>query len=100
MGDRQKERGHNLVNTEQAQLQWPDLQFINWCSGQYGINRGIYNTIDAWLYEYGILELKERRKVMILFLQQAGQRDGDKFGKGGLARNLEQFITIFERVGT
>lgn len=37
---------------------------------------------------------------MILFLQQAGQRDGDKFGKDGLARNLEQFITIFERVGT
>jgi len=100
MGDRRKERRHDLVNIEQAQLQWPDLQFINWCRRHYAINRGIYNTIDAWLYEYGILELKERRKVMILFLQQAGQKDGDKFGKGGLARNLEQFITIFERVGT
>ena len=88
------------MNIEHAQLQWPDLQFINWCSSQYGINRGIYNTIDAWLYEYGILELKERRKVMILFFLQAGQRDGEKIGKGGLARNLEQFITTFERVGT
>lgn len=88
------------MNIEQVQLQWPDLQFINWCSSQYGINRGIYNTIDAWMYEYGILELKERRKMMILFLQQACQRDEDKFGKGGLARNLEQFIITFERVGT
>lgn len=88
-----------MVSMEQVQLQWPDLQFINWCRGKYGINRGIYNTIDAWLYEYGILDLNERRKVVIQFLKHVGQREGDKFGKGGLTRNLEQFITTCEGVG-
>jgi riboflavin kinase len=86
-----KERRNIMAAIEKSYLHWPDLQFIDWCSYHYGINRGIYNTIDAWFYAYGILNLTERRRAILQFLKQAGKREGVKFGKGGLTSNLEQF---------
>ncbi|WP_203557257.1 hypothetical protein [Bacillus sp. B15-48] len=46
----------------------PDLQFIRFCMNQFGINRGIYNTIDSWFYEHGMTNIIERRKKSIIFL--------------------------------
>lgn len=74
----------------------PDYKFVTYCFEEYGLNRGIYNTIDEWLYENGYLHIVERRWMILAFLQslQAGQTRSSflKFGKGGLTKQLLDFI--------
>ncbi|MFK7693678.1 RNA-binding protein [Paenibacillus sp. HJGM_3] len=75
----------------------PDFKFVTYCFEQYGLNRGIYNTIDEWLYEYGYQHIVERRRTILAFLQSL--QDGHprhtflKFGKGGLTKQLFDFIS-------
>lgn len=45
----------SLDNSEYLNL--PDLQFFLWCQQQYKLNKGVYNTIDSWFYEYGIVHI-------------------------------------------
>lgn len=80
-------------------LNLPDLQFFLWCKQQYKLNKGIYNTIDAWFYDYGIISITHRRIYVLAFLDFAKKsefgRDQHKyirFGSGGLTRALCQFI--------
>ncbi|RNB87093.1 hypothetical protein EDM56_15475 [Brevibacillus fluminis] len=72
-------------------LNMPDIQFAAWCHEQYGVNRGIYNTIDQWLFQRGFRQIVLRRKEIIAFLRQVSrekrgkaQSDRIKLGKGVL----------------
>ncbi|WP_223881918.1 hypothetical protein [Niallia endozanthoxylica] len=83
----------------------PDLLFINICNERYGINRGVYNTIDAWFYNQGIHQITERRHTILSFLEYIKENcltDNRrcKFGHGGLTVKLEEFYfsCVEERV--
>ncbi|OMF23440.1 hypothetical protein BK133_24430 [Paenibacillus sp. FSL H8-0548] len=86
--------------------EWPDLAFHHYCLQMYQLNKGIYNTIDQWLYDNGYPEIKRRRRMIIQFLdtmQQSRSEERRKFlsfGKGNLVVELSQFTyqnSIHER---
>ncbi|MDQ1909134.1 RNA-binding protein [Paenibacillus sp. GD4] len=75
----------------------PDYQFVTHCFEVYGLNRGIYNTMDEWLYRFGIREVVQRRQTIAAFLssphlQERGNGRYLKFGKGGLTKQLYDFV--------
>ncbi|AGK53537.1 hypothetical protein [Bacillus sp. 1NLA3E] len=85
-------------------LNLPDLQFFNWCNRKYGVNRGVYNTIDQWFYEYGIVEIQYRRIQILAFLEfnkderlVEDQHKFIRFGHGGLTKRLNEFINESEQ---
>lgn len=75
-----------------------DVEFARYLIERFGLNRGVYNTIDAWLYEQGFRDIVRRRRYIIDFLQSivesapyasAGREGiGIKFGKGQLIAAL------------
>lgn len=69
-------------------VQLPDLSFIRLCESRYGINRGIYNTIDLWFYEQGFIDIVERRKTILSFLDGNSRQ---RFGHGGLSIKLQEY---------
>lgn len=78
----------------------PDLSFTNFCNEKYGINRGVYNTIDAWFYKKGIHQILERRKLILSFLDFVKEKYSTengriKFGPGGLVVKLEEFYEYY-----
>ena len=80
-------------------LNLPDLSFFHWCEQRYALNKGVYNTIDNWLYEYGIVHILSRRIYLLAFLEFAkdaglkkGQHKFIRFGNGGLTRKLHEFM--------
>ncbi|MEH7334702.1 hypothetical protein V7161_18850 [Neobacillus drentensis] len=80
-------------------LNLPDLPFFIWCNQQYGVNRGIYNTIDQWFYDYGIDNIYCRRIQLLAFLDfvKDEMHEPDKhkfirFGHGGLTKRLNEFL--------
>ncbi|MCF6134882.1 hypothetical protein L2649_06800 [Thermoactinomyces vulgaris] len=76
----------------------PDYRFAAWCRRQYGINRGIYNTIDDALYRFGLKDIVTRRRTIVSFLDEIYQsgkcreKDRVKFGKGMLMATLHQYL--------
>lgn len=76
--------------------QMPDLKFVRFCEEEYGINRGIYNTVDEWFYEQGIGEIVRRREIILDFfksLELNEDEDGKiKFGSKGLKGRLDHFF--------
>jgi riboflavin kinase len=76
----------------------PDYRFAAWCRRQYGINRGIYNTIDDALYRFGLKDIVTRRNTIVSFLDEVYQsgkcreKDRVKFGKGMLMAILHQYL--------
>ncbi|OIK13076.1 hypothetical protein BIV60_14815 [Bacillus sp. MUM 116] len=91
---------NKLKSFESSQyLNLPDLQFFIWCNQKYKVNRGVYNTIDHWFYEYGIVNIQYRRIQVLAFLDffkdKVFEQDKQKyirFGHGGLAKSLNEFI--------
>ncbi|WP_342047315.1 hypothetical protein [Bacillus sp. OTU530] len=92
----------NLTQKESLEeieyLNLPDLDFFLWCQQQYRVNKGVYNTIDHWFYEYGIINIIQRRIYLLAFLEYVteGSLKSDhhkyiRFGNGGLTRKLHQF---------
>jgi hypothetical protein len=83
-------------NSEEQVVHFTDLLFVDYCEKQFGINKGIYNTIDSWFYKNGYVDIIQRRKIMIEFLQFAsGSNEGSrklKFGHGGLVPKLDDFM--------
>jgi riboflavin kinase len=84
-------------------LNLPDLQFFYWCNEQFSVNRGVYNTIDQWFYEYGMNEVILRRMYILSFLRfvrEAGLKAEEqkfiRFGNGGLINQLTKFIKSIE----
>jgi hypothetical protein len=84
-------------------LNLPDLRFFTTCNQQYCINRGVYNTIDNWFFEYGIINVAYRRIYILAFLDYVKEASKDesssdkfiKFGHGGLTNKLNDFITNY-----
>lgn len=79
-------------------LNLPDLQFFNWCNQQHGLNKGVYNTIDNWFFEYGIVNIHNRRINILAFLDflkddalVQNQQKYIRFGPGGLKRKFQEF---------
>lgn len=93
-----KERRQSFL-LNNAYINLPDLQFYNWCNQQFSINRGVFNTIDQWFYDYGITEVILRRIYIISFLNfvkedglKEKQQQFIRFGNGGLVNRLFEFI--------
>lgn len=89
----------NVVPVNQDVVNQPDFRFAAWCLRQYGINRGIYNTIDDWLFRFGLKDIIIRRMTIIAFLTEMRQSkfyhesSGKiKFGKGLLIPTLTRFL--------
>jgi riboflavin kinase len=77
-----------------------DLSFAELCKAKYGVNRGIYNTIDSWFFEKGLENILLRREMILNFLEFLCSRfeikvknDGIKLktGNGGLTHSLERY---------
>lgn len=80
-------------------LNLPDLMFFNWCKQKYQVNRGVYNTIDQWFFEYGIINIYYRRIQLLAFLdfvkEEMTKQDQPKFIRfchGGLSKRLNEFV--------
>ncbi|WP_251551669.1 hypothetical protein [Neobacillus muris] len=74
----------------------PDLLFHQFCIKQFGINRGVYNTIDKWFFDNGNTSILERRLRIFHFLnwclQNGLSANGKiKFGPGNLSKNLIEY---------
>lgn len=80
-------------------LNLPDLQFFIWCSDRYQINRGVYNTIDQWFFDYGVINIQCRRIQLLVYfdflqddLSEKEERKFIRFGHGGLKKRLLAFM--------
>lgn len=88
----------NLDDVFLEVIHYPDYQFFKWCELQYFINRGVYNTIDQFLFETGYKSIDKRRVVLIDFLQYLFNRFANKddqvlkLGHGNLTNALNQFM--------
>lgn len=89
------------VDTREV-IHLPDLQFIQYCQQRYGLNRGVYNTIDSWFYNMGVTDIAHRRNNIIQFLDGCSQQIQHgklQFGHGGLTPCLTLYwntITKYE----
>lgn len=78
-------------------LHLTDLAFAQLCQKEYGLNRGIYNTVDSWFYNQGIENILERRRKILLFLEYLQDHVETKnlrpkFGSGGLTSKLQDYV--------
>ncbi|MCC9021995.1 hypothetical protein [Bacillus nakamurai] len=80
-------------------LHLPEVRFLHWCMKQYGINKGVLNTIDGWFYDAGIIPVAIRRIYVLAFLdfvKTPGSEKKIRFGHGGLAKKLHDFMNVQE----
>lgn len=74
----------------------PDLEFARYCADKYGVNRGIYNTIDKWFSEKGYNDIVKRRRKILYFLEWVTAYITDdlklKFGNKGLSEQMERYL--------
>ncbi|MCC3357772.1 hypothetical protein [Bacillus sp. REN16] len=110
----QKLKNHNVLESKRqsdvlrksSYLNLPDLQFFNWCNQQHGLNKGVYNTIDNWFFECGMVNIHNRRINILAFLDflsddrpAQNQHRYIRFGPGGLKMKFQEFAKeckIFE----
>ncbi|RHW31773.1 hypothetical protein D1B33_17590 [Lysinibacillus yapensis] len=82
---------HNKKKIDQL-IHLPDLRFVRYCEENFGVNRGIYNIIDAWFYDQDMVNVSNRRKVIIEFFSYLNkEKENFKFGPGGVKAQLENF---------
>lgn len=85
------------------EIHLPDLSFVRKIEESFQINRGIYNTIDAWLFNNGFITITGRRAHILAFLQQitdsslAEQSRNHLIFPDGLTKALENYKTQIER---
>lgn len=79
-------------------LNLPELHFFQRCQDQYRINRGVYNVIDEWFFNQGIVHVGYRRIFILSFLDFVSEVNMEgasskfvKFGHGGLLKKLNEF---------
>ena len=77
----------------------PDKGFVDWCSEKFLVNRGVFNIIDHWFFDYGLENIVLRRKVMVQFFKYIQsehlynhQKMYLQFGKGGVKKSLYCFV--------
>jgi hypothetical protein len=76
-----------------------DMLFQRYCQKKYGINRGVYNTLELWFYNQGIIDIRFRRHIILEFMEYLSRRQEQamnakgtvKFGNGGLVQTLDHF---------
>ena len=84
--------------TMEETINLTDLSFTRFCCERYGINRGIYNTIDSWFFNQGFRNILERRKKILSFLEfvqnkhTLNRSSRCKFGNGGLTIKLQEYF--------
>ena len=80
----------------------PDLAFVRKIEESFYINRGIYNTIDAWFYDNGFKDVLERRTHILKFLQYIPTGVEEHLTKQrfpeGLTNSLESYLNLQEVV--
>jgi len=87
-----------MADTVGEVIHWPDYKFAEYCKSRYRVNRGVYNTIDAWLYDHGCRDIGERRQLILLFLAACSDHSEPdkgkflKFGKGGLSDRIRRYV--------
>ncbi|WP_172368991.1 hypothetical protein [Sporosarcina jiandibaonis] len=78
----------------------PDLSFVRKIEESFFINRGVYNTIDAWFYDNGFIDITERRIHVLRFLQHmtANLKEEQSTKRlsfpDGLTNTLESYIEL------
>jgi len=76
----------------------PDLSFVRKIEKTFHINRGIFNTIDAWFYENGFTDVIDRRVHILKFLHYiTANADEQQLTKrllfpDGLTNTLEIYV--------
>ncbi|MDF2963671.1 MAG: RNA-binding protein [Paenibacillus sp.] len=97
---------HGKLTLSETEVQHlPDIQFVAYCYQTFGLNRGIYNTIDQWLYDFGYRDIISRRSLTLSFLTEFQNKHGKersgsilRFGKGGLTKQLYDFIHLPKQI--
>lgn len=78
----------------------PDLSFVRKIEESFYINRGVYNTIDAWFYDYKFKDVLERRMHILKFLlyikENLTEEQSTKrlFFPDGLTNTLESYVEL------
>ena len=81
-------------------INMPDLFFFELCKENFGINRGVFNTIDSMFYDKGFMNIHHRRKEILNFLEysfgepKVAKCPRNKFGHGGLSLKLNEYCLI------
>ncbi|PAE44651.1 hypothetical protein [Bacillus sp. 7884-1] len=77
----------------------PEKGFVDYCSKQFSVNRGVFNVIDHWFFDYGLENIVLRRKAIIQFLtflhtvnSYHNKKMYLQFGKGGVKKSLYYFV--------
>lgn len=77
-------------------IHMPDLEFARFCDETYGVNRGIYNTVDKWFADHQVSNIVKRRESILHFLDWVTfyfpEAKRVKFGSKGLSEQLEHFL--------
>lgn len=74
-----------------------DYSFQKYCNDNFGINRGVYNTIESWFFTKGIKNITLRREIILHFLEYIAndkyhqEQTKIKFGSGRLVINLNEY---------
>jgi riboflavin kinase len=79
------------------EIHYTDYSFQKLCEMKFGINRGVYNTIDAWFYHNGVKNTLTRRRKILDFLSLNKNNNKNlklKFGKGNLIQKLNEFWLV------
>ncbi|MBZ5753403.1 hypothetical protein [Metabacillus rhizolycopersici] len=87
-----------MISNADEMIHLTDFSFIQLCNEKYGVNRGIYNTIDSWFYNKGIENILERRRNILFFLESLNEKTETKnlrpkFGSGGLTLKLQEYFS-------
>jgi len=71
-----------------------DYSFQKMCNDEFGINRGVYNEIDKWFYNKGLVDILKRRKAILNFilLNDRNEKNKVRFGNGGLRDKLAEYF--------
>lgn len=85
------------MKTDRDLMHQTDLSFQRLIYKEFGINRGVYNTIDQWFFDQGCINIVERRTEMIHFLHFSlkiceGPESKLVFGSGRLVSNLANYL--------
>ncbi|PIC63234.1 hypothetical protein CSV79_12895 [Sporosarcina sp. P13] len=74
-----------------------DSSIVSICNKIYGVNKGIFNKIDEWFYHIGVVNIKERRRTILLFMEhiqlnKISTQSTVPFGSGGLRIMFDSFV--------
>ncbi len=98
-GQRPKDFIASITKEQLNFVNLTDLQFTGLCKEKYGVNKGLYNTIENYFAKKGIRNILYRRVYILEFLNDVQRRKGKEcrethvtFGSGGLAKALHNFF--------